>query len=1258
MCISQNRSRGVVAPRHSLGAVSFGALSLLLACGAAAQIDTDWIGPISGNWADPANWTNGAPTNDPLDRYRVRIQSAGPVPLFTSTVSNNHAVETLTLDAPTGTLELSAGILSVEDRLDLLAGRLRFAGGTLRGGSIGFSGGELSFTNTYANRLEGISLENGDLLLAGGWATIAGGITLNGNAIDLTEQGSRLRFEGSQTLSDGSLFADASPSLATRTIQIRQVSTGEPAILTIAPDAVVRGGSLEFNGVAPVGEHELRNHGVISADQSGRQIGIRILTVTNDGLMAATDGGTLRSLSPDFTNNGILRAENGGLIELFGTWTNPGLIELNNASLTLGGTFTRASLGNVVGLNSSSVTLAGTWNNAGETITFNESFGEWLIDGGTISGGTLVFDGVHPRISSSNDNALVGVSIQGGDLRLVNQPSGSSSLRIVDGIELNGNAIDLSPQSSGIVFVGDANIESGSILSTSQAGSTRRVLLRTSPFVESQTLTIGPDASIRGGRLEVVGSAGQMRFVNKGDVISELPDEMLDFRSNLDLVHNEGLFHARDGGYLRMQAQEFLNSGVVRVDADSSFEILISEWRNTGAIELDGGAIILGGRFATDDMGTLSGLHTGRVDMTGRWDNSGESFELNASTGSWTVAGGTITGGVVRFNGAGLGFTDALQNLFDGVSVEGGDLALGGGRLNIQNGILLNGGAIDLSGPGSLLRFDGEQSIIDGSIVVTEAGGAPRQIQIRTIVGAEPASFTIGPNAEVSGGAIDFVRFGLGDRSVINEGVLVARVAGETLRVQDSILGFVNHGLATAVDDGVLRILSGEFENSAIVRAASGGMVEILSPTWSNGGVFEIDGGSIRLGGSFATENLGQITGASTGDLRISGSWNNSDDSFTFNSATGSWLLDGGTINGGTLVLDGAGLRFTGSVANRLAGVSIENDDLVIADDNGRLTLTGGLRLGGNRLDLAGESTTVRLLGSQTISDGMIVSEATDGGVRSIEIARIPGPSGTEVKIAEDASIRGARLDIRGAGGGSLALVVEGALSADIPNERIRVFGTISDLTNDGVMQAINGATLRLENDASMLTNLGPSGVLTGGTYRVGEGSHLDFGSAGVTRNEADIELMGAAAIFPALAALTSNAGRMSLSGEAVLPVQNGVHFEPEVSVLELLLVGSGDALVAPRLSLGGEADLGGDLVLDFTQYALAGITGPQTRQFIEASVISGEFETVSIIGIHPGLVSIDLAAGTLTVVPSPAPIAALAFAGLIASRRQRIDKR
>src|SRR5262249_13798512 len=94
-------------------------------------------------------------------------------------------------------------------------------------------------------------------------------------------------------------------------------------------------------------------------------------------------------------------------------------------------------------------------------------------------------------------------------------------------------------------------------------------------------------------------------------------------------------------------------------------------WSNAGRISETGSTVNLGGTFTVVGLGNFS-RSGGTVNLTGTLSNSGATLALDATTGSWNLAGGTVSGGTVSVTGgAELVGTPSGGNLNGGVTLKG-----------------------------------------------------------------------------------------------------------------------------------------------------------------------------------------------------------------------------------------------------------------------------------------------------------------------------------------------------------------------------------------------------------------------------------------------------------------------------------------------------------------------------------------------------------------------------------------------------------
>ena len=115
------------------------------------------------------------------------------------------------------------------------------------------------------------------------------------------------------------------------------------------------------------------------------------VSVVNQGTISADDvsGGTITINAEPFSNQGLAQGVNGGTLALAGSWSNSGTFGQNNGAISLGGTFTGANIGALSGTNGQ-INVTGRINNSNTTLVLNGAVTSWVLNGGTISGGTVV----------------------------------------------------------------------------------------------------------------------------------------------------------------------------------------------------------------------------------------------------------------------------------------------------------------------------------------------------------------------------------------------------------------------------------------------------------------------------------------------------------------------------------------------------------------------------------------------------------------------------------------------------------------------------------------------------------------------------------------------------------------------------------------------------------------------------------------------------------------------------------------------------
>src|SRR4029079_10377068 len=132
------------------------------------------------------------------------------------------------------------------------------------------------------------------------------------------------------------------------------------------------------------------------------------------------------------------------------------------------------------------------------------------------------------------------------------------------------------------------------------------------------------------------------------------------------------------------------------------------------------------------------------VNVTGTLDNTGTTLPLNATTGSWNLAGGTISGGTVTFAaGQDLGITADGNNRLLNVTVSG-DLTLSATNARVKIEGTTTFANAHLSGANASLGF-GPGTTLTGNVLFEGGDASTRAVEMNGNAG----TFTIGPTGSI-----------------------------------------------------------------------------------------------------------------------------------------------------------------------------------------------------------------------------------------------------------------------------------------------------------------------------------------------------------------------------------------------------------------------------------------------------------------------------------------------------------------------------
>jgi hypothetical protein len=305
----------------------------------------------------------------------------------------------------------------------------------------------------------------------------------------------------------------------------------------------------------------------------------------------------------------------------------------------------------------------------------------------------------------------------------------------------------------------------------------------------------------------------------------------------------------------------------------------------------------------------------------------------------------------------------------------------------------------------------------------------------------------------------------------------------------------------------------------------------------------------VNLGSSFTAAELG-VFERTGGTVNLIGTLLNTGQSFALDGTTGSWVLAGGTIQGGTVTESGGAQLLLTSQGGTLNAVTFNGSLSLSGGSNVSLTVAGNFTLNGS-IDIGG--ATLLDYGTLTFTIPSDLESVTGASIafgysqyNRILTSSVPVTFGKKVLI-------------HGQSGGIVgAFVNNGTISADVAGGTI--FMEQHDWTNDGTVEATAGGNLIAwpgTNDTS--------GTLTGGKWIASNGS-LELLGANIVTNAATIILSGPTGSFEdydhdALANLSSNAS----SGQLI--IRGGYH---QILVGSLINAGQIEILFGGSLNVGG----------------------------------------------------------------------------------------
>ena len=581
----------------------------------------------------------------------VIANASGQTLVLNSSTTNNGLLEATN----GGTLLITGTVNNLGQNLVSSGGTIQVAGGTLQG----TWGGPLQTVTGNSATLDGVT--NGALTFLPGSVYTSGdrttlvtqGNIVNNGSINLAAGvfGSFLTLAANTTLSGtGALTLSTGAAFAV-------ITTSSGQVQTLTNQSTIQGAGWIEHPVTVL------NQGTILANVSGQPLYVDG-TITNTGLMEATNGGTLslRSSGGPVTNSGTLEAA-GGTLVLSGsggfTNTAAGVLEAINGGTVLISATTVNNLGQNIVSSGGTIqvadgTLQGTWGGALQTATGHSA----TLDG--VTNGALTF--LPGSVYTSGDRTTLvtqGNIVNNGSINLTAGVFGSF-LTLAANTTLSGT--------------GTLTLSTGAAFAVIQANGV-------------QTLT--NQSTIQGAGWIVY----PVTVLNQGTILANVSGQPLYVDG---AITNTGLMEATNGGTLSLRSSggPVTNSGTLQANGGT---LKVTNLTNFNGNTLTGGTYIING--ATGSTGTLQ--------LSSLGNNAAGEIVNNAAT---IILNGPNANTLFQDAGGNAAVAPLANN--------SGSLTISGGYNFTTAGNLQNSGAVDVETGSKLSTGTSNYSQTAGSTTI------------------------------------------------------------------------------------------------------------------------------------------------------------------------------------------------------------------------------------------------------------------------------------------------------------------------------------------------------------------------------------------------------------------------------------------------------------------------------------------------------------------------------------------------------------
>ena len=961
------------------------------AAGDDAQLVTGASGVIHqlfGHTIDGAGNISAAIINDGVISALDLGSGSNRLLLFSSPKTNNK-----TIQANTGSVVEINGIVITQGPDGIIAsgggGTIDFSGSqSITGGRLIQTPGGLLLRRTGGNlTLEGVEIE-GSLVVQSNATVIVNGATLQcSGTIELNDSGSSnnstVQFNNDCLFSGGDIFLAGSGNDS-------QVTTSGGATLTVDASASIGG-----SGNVPA---SLVNNSLVHAYPSANGDGRLVLFSahkTNNGTLRADDGGVLEISGIVVTQNGgsEIVADNGGLVDLVSSQTISGgqlrslgtgqVIRRSNGTTTLTNVQLGADL--PVQSNASVVYNGGSFSVNG-TITLNDST--------SANNGVLQFN----NTCTLTGNATVFLAGSGNDSQITTAGGATLTLdptAVVEGsgdvpaVLINNGLVRAFPSKNGDgvvrLFSGFKTNNTTMRADTGGTLSVEGIVLTQAPAAElladggtihlptSQTIDGGTIRTANGG--SITRPAGGTTTLTGARLLGDFP-----VSANATIVYNGSQFEA---------------TGTITLNNSGSANNAVLQFNNT--CTLTGGTTVFLAGSGNDSQITTAGGATLTLDPTTVVEGSGDIPALLINNGLMRAVPSTHGDGVIRL------FSSSKTNNTTMRAETGGTIAIDGIVLTQDPAaeVLADGGTINL--PSSQTINNGTIRAINGGTVIRPANGTTTLTNV-----VLDADLPIAPNSTLLYNGPQFEAMGtitLNDSGSNNNAVLqfnntctltggttvflagggddsqITTAGGATLTLDPSTVVegsgnipavIVNDGLVRAFPsangDGELRLFSGSKANNATMVAEPGGTLSISGIVLTQDPSAELlaDGGTIILPSSQT------ISGGTVREINGGAVLRPANGTTTFTNVALDADLD--IAPNATLIYNGATFDCTGQIV--VNNTTSANNGVVQFNNTSLFTGGGEVFLGGggddSQLTMAGGVTVTIDTDNSVTGDGLM----------------------------------------------------------------------------------------------------------------------------------------------------------------------------------------------------------------------------------------------------------------------------------------------